>query len=74
MLTEQGIRFLGELPKFTPGATGKIEVRLSFFRGDLADKYAIDLGGSGKGRGAERVISSVKDGAVTIHVIVDYHK
>lgn len=52
----------------------KIGVRLSFSRGDLAAKSAIDLGGSGKGRDAERVIFSVKDGVVAIHEIVDYHK
>lgn len=34
----------------------------------------MNLDGSGKGRGAERVIFSVKDGVVAIHDIVDYHK
>jgi hypothetical protein len=43
-------------------------------KGDLAGKSAIDLGGSGKGRGAERVIFSAAENEVIIHDIVDYHK
>jgi RHS repeat-associated protein len=43
-------------------------------RGDLKGKSAIDLGGSGKGRGAERVIFSTNENEVIIHDIVDYHK
>jgi hypothetical protein len=43
-------------------------------KGDLSGKSAIDLGGSGRGRGAERVIFSTKENEIVIHDIVDYHK
>lgn len=41
---------------------------------DLKGKSAIDLGGSGKGRGAERVIFSTNGNEVIIHDILCYHK
>jgi RHS repeat-associated protein len=43
-------------------------------KGDMAGKSAADLPGSGKGRGAERVIYSKTENQVTIHDITDYHK
>jgi hypothetical protein len=42
--------------------------------GDLAGKKAVDLPGSGKGRGRVRIIFSETDDRITIHDIVDYHK
>ncbi len=55
-------------------AQGKAGGNQHALKGDLAGKSAIDLGGSGKGRGAERVIFSTDNDVVTIHDIVDYHK
>ncbi|HEY0097929.1 MAG TPA: polymorphic toxin-type HINT domain-containing protein [Pyrinomonadaceae bacterium] len=42
--------------------------------GEYAGMMAADLTGSGKGRGAMRVIFSRNDNEVIIHKIVDYHK
>ena len=53
---------------------GKAGANQHALKGDLAGKSAADLGGSGKGRGAERVIFSEKENEVIIHDIVDYHK
>lgn len=42
--------------------------------GDRKGTSAINLVGSGKGRGRMRIIfSETKDGAINIHEIVDYH-
>jgi RHS repeat-associated protein len=52
------------------GEVGKNQHSL---RGDLAGKSAADLPGSGRGRGADRVIFSSDKDTVTIHDIDDYH-
>jgi RHS repeat-associated protein len=41
--------------------------------GDLKGRFAADLPGSGKGRGAVRVIYSIENDRVIIHSIEDYH-
>jgi hypothetical protein len=40
---------------------------------DMTGKFAADLPGSGKGRGAERIIYSKTDDEIIIHDIRDYH-
>jgi hypothetical protein len=52
------------------GSPGKNHV----FKGDLKGWNAVDLPGSGKGRGAQRVIYKVDADRVVIKEITDYHK
>ncbi|WP_342351530.1 RHS repeat-associated core domain-containing protein [Gilliamella apis] len=55
-------------------AQGKPGRNQHVLTGDRKGTSAIDLVGSGKGRGRMRVIfSETKDGAINIHEIVDYH-
>ena len=53
------------------GRPGKHQHSLT---GDLQGKSAADLPGSGRGRGAQRVIFDESSNEVVIHDIVDYHR
>jgi RHS repeat-associated protein len=55
-------------------AQGKPGKNQHDLRGDLAGKKAVDLPGSGKGRGVMRVVYSEETpGFIVIHDVVDYH-
>jgi hypothetical protein len=55
-------------------AAGKPGKNQHALKGDLAGWSAADLPGSGKGRGAQRIIYKVEEDQIIIREIQDYHK